>query len=116
MQSLSSLSGAAVEQLSRSLRIRSATSSASVSAHFSAAIPAASSLSSSKRAGSSCREISQSKRTVVTLFSSLRASQKRFIPSEAMLSFLCNCLVTHRLMPPASRDAPGIQRSPRHPR
>jgi len=107
MQSLSSLSGAAVEQLSRSLRIRSATSSASVSAHFSAAIPAASSLSSSKRAGSSCREISQSKRTVVTLFSSLRASQKRFIPSEAMLSFLCNCLVTHRLMPPASRDAPG---------
>ena len=63
MQSLSSLSGAAVEQLSRSLRIRSATSSASVSAHFSAA----SSLSSSKRAGSSGRKISQSKRTVVTL-------------------------------------------------
>ena len=61
--------------------------------------------SSPKRAGSSGREISQSKRTVVTFFSSLRASQKRFFLTRSDAVFLCSCLV----------DAPGITRCPRHP-
>jgi len=92
MQSLSSLSDAAVEQFSCSVRSLRWAQQRSVQRRLQRRFQRRAVSSSPKRASSSGRKISQSKRTVVvTLFSSLRtnsrASKLNNPDSKAMLSF-----------------------------